>query len=297
MASRHHTIIFVPHERAKFRKWRVTSFHVVGALTVFAGITAVATFATWSFFSSSVNHAEVERLRSENAQLRTLAGSFEGSVQKLESQLTDYEGRTRKLAIVAGIESFGTTNEAGIGGPDVVGTGANAASESPSLDELAARVSSLASNLDAVDDKLVERGEMISSLPAIAPVRGILTSGFGSRPDPINGRAAYHRAIDIAAPPGKPVHATADGIVIKAEYDHGLGNCVYVAHGFGITTRYGHMSRFGVQPGQKVKRGDVVGYVGNTGRSTGFHLHYEVLVNGESVNPLGYILDAANDPS
>jgi murein DD-endopeptidase MepM/ murein hydrolase activator NlpD len=97
--------------------------------------------------------------------------------------------------------------------------------------------------------------------------------------------------VDIAAAPGQPVRASADGIVVEAGEVNGLGRAVYVAHGFGVTTRYGHMSRIDVRPGQRVKRGDIVGRVGNTGRSTGYHLHYEVRVDGDPVNPLAYILD------
>ena len=89
------------------------------------------------------------------------------------------------------------------------------------------------------------------------------------------------------------MRASADGVVIQAGEVGGLGQAVFIAHGFGVTTRYGHMSRIEVRPGQRVKRGDVVGRVGNTGRSTGYHLHYEVRVDGDPVNPLAYILDDA----
>ena len=99
-------------------------------------------------------------------------------------------------------------------------------------------------------------------------------------------------AIDIAAPPGKPVLATADGVVTQAsDIGDGLGRAVSISHGFGMSTRYGHMSKVNVKQGQKVKRGDVVGFVGSTGRSTGYHLHYEVLQDGKQVDPLAFILD------
>jgi murein DD-endopeptidase MepM/ murein hydrolase activator NlpD len=293
MASRHHTIIFVPHERAKFRKWRVSNTQLITATGLLVGVTATALFITWSFFTSRVNHAELERLRSENEQLRTLASSFESGVGRLQQQLSDYETRTRKLAIVAGVESLGESTEGGVGGAD-----ASRSLLAPArLDELAARAIELERSLEEVDSALDERHQRISALPAIAPVRGLITSGFGLRSDPLNGRPTLHPAIDIAAPPGKPVVATADGFVLRAGWDSGLGNAVVLSHGFGITTRFGHLSKLAVQPGAKVKRGDVIGYVGNTGRSTGYHLHYEVLVNGEHVNPLGYILDSASDPS
>jgi murein DD-endopeptidase MepM/ murein hydrolase activator NlpD len=142
-----------------------------------------------------------------------------------------------------------------------------------------------------VEAKLNQRVRWISATPAIAPVKGIFTSGFGFRSDPLTHGRGVHQGIDIAAAPGQPVRASADGVVVKAGTIGGLGQAVYVVHGFGVTTRYGHMSRIEVRPGQRVKRGDVLGRVGNTGRSTGYHLHYEVRVDGDAVNPLAYILD------
>jgi murein DD-endopeptidase MepM/ murein hydrolase activator NlpD len=93
------------------------------------------------------------------------------------------------------------------------------------------------------------------------------------------------------------VLAAADGIVVQAERNGRLGKAVYLSHGYGLTTRYGHLSRFNVTPGQRVKRGDTIGYVGNTGRATGYHLHYEVRLDGRPVNPLGYILDGTSNRS
>ena len=111
--------------------------------------------------------------------------------------------------------------------------------------------------------------------------------------NPITGQRAFHSGVDISAQPGKPVKASAAGVVIRTEEYGGLGRAVHVAHGFGITTVYGHLSRLTVTPGQRLNRGDIVGLVGNTGRATGFHLHYEVQVNGEAVNPLTYMVDRA----
>ena len=114
------------------------------------------------------------------------------------------------------------------------------------------------------------------------------------RARPITGQRAYHSGVDISAPPGKPVKASAEGVVTKTEQYGGLGRAVFVAHGFGVTTVYGHLSRITVTPGQRIERGTIVGLVGNTGRATGYHLHYEVQVNGQPTNPLAYILDRAD---
>lgn len=288
MAKRHHTIILIPHAHAKLRKWQITSLQVGIAAGAFFLLTFAAAFFIWSHFSTKVNPVEIARLKNENERLRKTNLTFESSLQKLQGQLSEYEDRTRQLAIVAGVESLESGAEAGIGG----GTAADEV-EVGDLPKIEDRAGQIAGALDAVEAKLNERVRWISSTPAISPVKGIFTSGFGFRSDPLTHGRGVHQGVDIAAAPGQPVRASADGVVVRAGEIGGLGQAVFVAHGFGVTTRYGHMSRIDVRPGQRVKRGDVVGRVGNTGRSTGYHLHYEVRVDGDPVNPLAYILDDA----
>lgn len=295
--TRHHTVIFVPHARAKLRKWRVTNLQIGAALGSLALLTLAAVVVLCLHFRSGINPEEIARLRHENEKLREVNQSFESSIKKLQTRLVDYEDRTRQLAIVAGVENLGVGGDAGANGDAGVGglTTLDEAS-APDFKAMEARARQLAGQLDTVESKLEERVRWISSTPAIAPVKGILTSGFGHRSDPMTHEQGVHQGVDIAAPPGQPVHASADGIVLRAGEVTGLGRAVYLAHGYGLVTRYGHMSRVDVRPGQRIKRGDVVGLVGNTGRSTGYHLHYEVRLDGEPVNPLGYILDAAGGP-
>ena len=107
----------------------------------------------------------------------------------------------------------------------------------------------------------------------------------------MSGRPAQHAGVDISTAPGRPVQAPANGIVVEAGRLGGLGNAVYISHGYGVTTRYGHLSRIDVKPGQKIGRGDLIGLVGSTGKSTGYHLHYEVRIDGRAVNPIAYMLD------
>ncbi|HEV2854183.1 MAG TPA: M23 family metallopeptidase [Thermoanaerobaculia bacterium] len=292
MAKRHHTIILIPHAHAKLRKWQITSLQVGIAAGALFLLSFAAAFFIWSHFSTKVNPVEIARLKSENERLRKTNLTFESSLQRLQGQLSEYEDRTRQLAIVAGVESLESGADAGIGG----GTSADeveAGGLPADLTAIEDRAGQIAGVLDTVEAKLNERVRWISSTPAITPVKGIFTSGFGYRSDPLTHGRGVHQGVDIAAAPGQPVRASADGVVVRAGEIGGLGQAVFVAHGFGVTTRYGHMSRIEVRPGQRVKRGDVVGRVGNTGRSTGYHLHYEVRVDGDPVNPLAYILDAA----
>ncbi|HEX8642455.1 MAG TPA: peptidoglycan DD-metalloendopeptidase family protein [Allosphingosinicella sp.] len=133
----------------------------------------------------------------------------------------------------------------------------------------------------------------IVAIPSGRPVANAnFTSGYGSRSDPFRGSRAMHAGIDLAGPVGTPIYATADGIVGRAEYAGAYGNLVEINHGQGIQTRYGHMSRLIARPGQRVRRGELIGLMGSTGRSTGSHLHYEVRIDGRAVNPIPFIQSA-----
>jgi murein DD-endopeptidase MepM/ murein hydrolase activator NlpD len=134
-----------------------------------------------------------------------------------------------------------------------------------------------------------------ASIPNLWPVSGRITSSFGERTDPFNGEGAFHAGVDIAAPTGTPIYAPADGVVAKAGPASGYGHEVIIDHGGGISTLYGHLSSFAVVAGQIVKRGQVIGYVGDLGRSTGPHLHYEVLINNLPVNPHKYMRETEEE--
>jgi murein DD-endopeptidase MepM/ murein hydrolase activator NlpD len=140
--------------------------------------------------------------------------------------------------------------------------------------------------LASVRTGVERRQALAAATPSIWPVPGWLSSGYGRRFDPFTGDPNFHPGLDISAEKGQPVIATADGTVSHAAFSGSYGNLVAIDHGFDISTKYGHLSRFAVMSGQQVRRGDVIGYVGSTGRSTNPHLHYEVWVNGRLTNPL-----------
>lgn len=138
--------------------------------------------------------------------------------------------------------------------------------------------------------KQLEKPQASVAIPSAQPVKGTaLTSGYGVRSDPFRGRAAMHAGIDLAGPVGTPIYATADATVDRAQWANGYGNLIELNHGRGIQTRYGHLTRSIVRAGQRVKRGDLIGYMGSTGRSTGSHLHYEVRIDGKAVNPVPFM--------
>lgn len=146
---------------------------------------------------------------------------------------------------------------------------------------------------DELTEMAMSKAEMMASIPAIQPVdnrklRGAV-SGFGLRIHPVHKIRMMHSGLDFTAPIGTPVYATGNGVIESAGYDGGYGLRVMIDHGYSYKTLYGHMSKAAVRAGQRVKRGDLIGYVGNTGTSTGPHLHYEVHKNGKAVNPVNFI--------
>jgi murein DD-endopeptidase MepM/ murein hydrolase activator NlpD len=141
--------------------------------------------------------------------------------------------------------------------------------------------------------KLDVMNKGVISIPSIKPISAFtFTSAFGVRSDPFHGYAAMHAGIDLASPTGTPIYATADGVIDRAEWFGGYGNMVEIDHGKGIATRYGHMSRIAAHAGEHIRRGELIGYVGSTGRSTGSHLHYEVRIDGHAVNPIPFLQSA-----
>lgn len=138
---------------------------------------------------------------------------------------------------------------------------------------------------------LRENRDVLAATPSIWPTEGFISSTFGSRSSPFTSRGEFHKGLDINNRPGTPIWAPARGTVSFSGTDGAYGNCVIVQHGAGLSTRYAHMQRYVVKEGQSVQRGDLIGYIGSSGRTTGPHLHYEVRVNGVCVNPMRYILN------
>jgi murein DD-endopeptidase MepM/ murein hydrolase activator NlpD len=288
MDRQQHTLILLPHGSARSRRIRFTTRRLGIAAAIAVSLVAISAWSTWALFARTQDPGELQRLQKENKQLRELNAKFESNLQDMQTRLAEFEDRTRELAIVAGVDNLAQSPDPGVGGeePEAVD-----ATRPGSLARFESRAELLSGRLDTVSRRLQGQLKWIASAPAVAPVHGVITSGFGYRKDPMTGRRAFHSAVDIGSTPGHPVLAPGDGVVIRAGRIGRLGNAVYISHGYGITTRYGHLSRILVKPGEIVHRGEEIGDVGRTGRATGYHLHYEVRVDRRPVNPLGYMLD------
>ena len=293
MLKRHFTIMVVPDACATMRRFHARGTQLAWAAGVVALVAVLALaaplFMTWNRGLAN----ERDSLRAERDQLEARSAEVEETLSELRTQLDLFEQRTEKLAFLAGLElpSLGLGGQGYSRGVDDLDTAERVELFRSEASDLADAGTLLERRLETVEQAYGEQSERLSRIPSIVPVRGLIGSGFGWRRDPFTGMRQYHRGLDVSAPEGTPIHAPADGIIVKTENNGGYGKVIYISHGDGLVTRYGHVSAFKARPGQRVRRGDVVALVGNTGRSTAPHLHYEVLLRGKPVNPMKFISD------
>ena len=261
------------HDGATLRRVRIGAVPqvfavVVASLLLFWSVFAAAQLAT---VQSPPPPAELARMERDVQAMQADVAAIKAAAQQ-RFQLTANE--VRRL----GLDPRRIQTSKGVGGPYEAVDPARAADPS---------FKALFNSWKQLDQ--LEQGTI--AIPSAEPVKGVaFTSAYGVRSDPFRGTRAMHAGIDLAGPIGTPIYATADGIVGRSEYNSGgYGNLVELNHGRGIQTRYGHLSRSMVSAGQRVKRGDVIGLMGSTGRSTGSHLHYEVRIDGKAVNPIPFM--------
>jgi len=247
-------------------------------------------------FSSTIDDMKVRMLVMQelNRKLQTMFGLEPDNVEAFEVNGqggeefpydTDVYGEPSQLLDVSGIENQITPNQGNTQASLVV----NIEQGLVWLDRQALKEQQILDDLAATAGERVERW---AATPSIWPVKGHITSKFGPRISPFTGKRAFHSGLDIGSPRGREIRSPASGKVVVAAYDTRLGNFIRINHGFGIETTYGHLAKMLVKYGKKVKRGDVIGLVGSTGKfSTGPHLHYQVALNDKVVNPVQYILD------
>ncbi len=282
---KYNTIIFVPHARARFRKLTISS-RFLGFSAAAAALLLVAAVAfAWAFLASSRRDRQYRFAMAENARLRSTTAALNQKLDGISRQMSEFEARTRRLSIVAGLSD---TVRLGVGGPGI----SPDAAPGPWKEAWKDQTSLLDTRLSLLERQFSRRSALIAATPTVWPVRGAVTSGYGLRTDPFSGGAAAHEGIDISTSRGEPVLATADGVVLLSGWAGEFGRAIEIVHSDRYVTLYGHLQETLVSEGQQIRRGDRVGLVGSTGRSTAPHLHYEVRVDGRPVNPLEYILES-----
>ncbi len=271
------------------------------ACFVIVGIAGIS-FVVHDYYALKGTLPSIRSLSREVTNQRTQIQAYAEKIRALNSEMQVLHDFEKKIRVIANVEAPADQDA-------VFGIGGTIEAELSNLPSLAENHSSVVramhAQLEQLDEASVVQKQafeelhgylqgqksLLASTPAVRPTTGWLSSGFGYRTSPFTGRREFHRGLDIATREGTPVTAPANGVVTFTGRKGGLGKLVVIDHGYGKITRYGHLKKSLVRKGAQVKRGDKIALVGNTGRSTAPHLHYEIHVNGIPVNPSKYILN------
>ncbi|MDP2808304.1 MAG: M23 family metallopeptidase [bacterium] len=295
------TLIIVPHQSGRTVTLRLPTWaaKTLAVLAVFLIVGLVG--VTTGYVSKVVDVSMLQTLKLENRILRGKVSEFGTTLAGLQGQINDFVSFDSKVRMMSGLVPIDPdVRRVGVGGftpaslPEGIssGTAADLNSVQQNLARLDREARLQLESFESIVSALSEKQEMWNHLPSIQPTPGWIISNFGIRRDPLAGDLRMHEGIDIAGPDGTIIAAPAAGSVKFVGYRNNYGLCLEIDHGYGIMTRYAHCSMVKVSAGQNVNRGQVVALVGQTGRVTGPHLHYEVVVNGQPKDPANYILSA-----
>jgi murein DD-endopeptidase MepM/ murein hydrolase activator NlpD len=299
MFSKRYTIVLADRTTGVVRRFTIS---VKAATTVIAIATGLPMLiGVGAAFKSKYDVAQLyashATLELENANYRAATETLAGQIVALQTTMSDLGAKAAlDPSLQNSMDRLPTVvKNRAMGGPTasaaLTTVTPGLASPENTFSVLKDLLQGLESRLQTVRSNVDKRNSLAAATPSIWPTHGWLSSSMGNRADPLTGEKDFHPGLDISADKGDPVYATADGKVSSAAMAGNYGNLVVIDHGFGIETRYGHLSAFKVHDGQAVKRGDLLGLVGMTGRTTGAHLHYEVRANGRILNPLQLLLN------
>ena len=304
-----YSVVFFPGATASPKRFRISRrwFRICGCslLVILLGVVSSFVYFSQKYYYLANDEIELTELRRESKIRKVQAEKIATQVKNLESDMARLGRFEKKLRVITALEDSpqNSAKNWGVGGGSyglssysfttslAHESKALANKLSNSLGHLTTQAKIKAISLQELDHFFKDQKSFLQSTPSIWPTRGWVTSGFGYRESPFTGLRENHEGWDIGARSGSAVRATADGMVIVAGRERGYGKLIEIDHGYGIVTRYGHNSKNLIKVGSKVKRGQIVALVGNTGRSTGPHLHYEILVNSVPTNPKNYILE------
>lgn len=301
--ARRYTIVIADRTTGVVRRFTISLRPTLAAVALLFSLPVlVGLGARWSAL------AEVSGLRATADMLQQQNDSFRSMTAELTGQVESVRDAVGELSAKAPLDPDSqraldrlpaAVRAKALGGGTADSTPISRSSLSPSIPSpedtfgtLRELLSRLGNRLEKAQVDVEHRTELVNAMPSIWPARGPLSATFGERNDPFNGGPAIHTGIDISGDRGTPVYATGDGSVQSAGWNGDYGNMISVDHGYGMVTRYAHLSGYSVQAGEKVKRGEIIGFIGSTGRATGPHLHYELLMNGRLTDPVRLLTSA-----
>ena len=248
----------------------------------------------WTLNARWQSQAEIDQLQLQNARLEIENSSYRGAASELMTDISFVQAAMSNLAdrsqvdplIRRSLDRLPEGFQADASGGSAMLQPVGVASPRYALDLLSDVLSTLDNKLQVIRHGVARREALAEATPIIWPAAGWISASYGYRSDPFTGERNFHPAVDISTRKGQPVYATATGRIVSAARSGNYGNLVEIDHGFDLATRYGHLSEFAVAAGDTVRRGDVIGFVGATGRATGYHVHYEVWASGRTLNPM-----------
>jgi murein DD-endopeptidase MepM/ murein hydrolase activator NlpD len=263
----------------------------VGSFVALAALVSVTGAVVGDYLKLRHLTAEAATYAGQIAEQRKTIAAFNQRIAALSKEMSGWREIHARIQQPFGPERAAAGRDKGIGGTTSRAETPPMLSPGDELNRLTETVTEAGDNLRALDRLMARAGKALAALPSRWPVRGAVNSEFGNRLSPWTKSTEFHGGLDISAGPGTPIYAPAPGTVAFAGRQGEYGNAIIVDHGQDIRSLYGHLSKVAVKSGQTVERGAVIGYSGNTGRSSGPHLHYEILVKGRHVNPRAYIWD------
>jgi murein DD-endopeptidase MepM/ murein hydrolase activator NlpD len=285
-------LVVVPGDGSRVLRFSVPRWVAYGALGLESVVLAAMVGFSGDYALLSRQSGQMETLRQRADDQRAVIDAFEMRLPAIRSEITDWKALHAKMWKAFGPEASSKQTPTGIGG-------AALAAEAPAagvalqpaeeLELLASGVAEEGPRLRELERVVSRTGRIVRTLPLRWPIRGTVNSEYGMRRSPWNGMPEHHDGIDIGSPAGTPVKSPAPGTVVAASSHGDFGRHVTLDHGNGMRSLYGHLAAVDVKPGQRVEKGQVIGLVGSTGRSTGPHLHYQLLVDGKSINPRGFL--------
>jgi septal ring factor EnvC (AmiA/AmiB activator) len=289
LSAKKYTFLIIPegsHQVRRFSfKRSILNVWFACAALVFVGLCAM----TYDYIVSELDQSEFKRLQVENRQQRNELQRLVAGLEDLQKEMRLMAQTDAKVRIMADLTKPKTDAMVGIGGPPEIDEDDSFAQLQTRIDEMRRDIDLRRESQEEIRGVLNDQRSLVGAKPDGWPIKGWLTSGFGMRKSPFTGKRKMHEGYDIAARTGTPIFATADGVVSKSETVPGYGKLVVIEHGYGYRTYYGHNSKNLVRAGQRVVRGQKIAAVGNTGRSTGSHVHYEIRRNGVPVNPKKFL--------
>ena len=308
MDKEDYSVIFFPGATASPKRFRISRrwFRIYGysILVILLGVASTFVYFSQKYYYLANDEIELTELRRESKIRKIQAEKIATQVKNLESEMARLGRFEKKLRVITALEdspqnsakSWGVGGAYGLSSHSLTTSLAHESKAlanrlSNNLGHLTAQAKIKAISLQELDHFFKNQKSFLQSTPSVWPTRGWVTSGFGYRKSPFTGLREKHEGWDIGARSGSAVRATADGMITVAGRERGYGKLIEIDHGYGVVTRYGHNSKNLIRVGSKVKRGQIVALVGDTGRTTGPHLHYEVIVNGVPANPKNYILE------